>query len=203
MKNIFILAIAVISLGLFSCENTETYADYQLNPQEALSASISDTDVISPELLASVVYAQNEKVNYQFIDLRNPNDFDNGHVPGAINIPLGKIVKAISSESPLNGNKANILYGASGADAIIAGNILKQAGFNNFYISKGSYNYIKKHIMDEFSIHEVCYNTDKALFDYAKVVATTSGGAVSNSGGSGPAVKITRKKKEASGGGCD
>ena len=71
------------------------------------------------------------------IDVRNPGEFNSGHVPGALNIPLGDL----SSELPRcvpDRNKVLLLHCLSGARSGIARQQLRRMGYLNSF-NMGSY----------------------------------------------------------------
>lgn len=61
----------------------------------------------------------------EIIDVRNPDEFKNGHIRNAKNIPLSKIPSKISS---FKGNQTYILCCQSGARSGMAVNLLKSNG---------------------------------------------------------------------------
>src|SRR4030095_4555263 len=65
------------------------------------------------------------------IDVRTPHEFDNGKVPGSINIPVDRI--SISVERIRSMQKPGIVCCESGARSNQAKNILKAAGINEVY----------------------------------------------------------------------
>lgn len=65
------------------------------------------------------------------IDVRTPHEFDNGKVPGSINIPVDRI--ATNIERIRSMKKPVVLCCESGARSNQARNILKSAGLNDVY----------------------------------------------------------------------
>ena len=65
------------------------------------------------------------------IDVRTPHEFDNGKVPGSINIPVDRI--SVSVERIRSMNKPVVIICESGARSSKAKNILKSAGLNEVY----------------------------------------------------------------------
>jgi rhodanese-related sulfurtransferase len=61
------------------------------------------------------------------IDVREPNEYANGHIQGALNIPLGNI-ESIKGQIPAL-DAPIFVYCASGARSNKAANWLKQAGY--------------------------------------------------------------------------
>ena len=70
------------------------------------------------------------------IDVRTPHEFDNGKVPGSINIPVDRI--SVSIERIRSMRKPIVVCCESGARSNQAKNILKAAGINDVH-SGGSW----------------------------------------------------------------
>ncbi len=71
------------------------------------------------------------------IDVRNPGEFNSGHLPGAVNIPLGELSSELPRRVP-DKNKVLLLHCLSGARSGIARQQLKKLGYLNAY-NLGSY----------------------------------------------------------------
>ena len=71
------------------------------------------------------------------IDVRTPNEFSQGHLPNAINIPHQQILDGIKKHN-LNPKTSIVLYCKSGNRSGIAQDVLKQYGYSNTY-NGGSY----------------------------------------------------------------
>ena len=69
------------------------------------------------------------------VDVRSPQEFVQGHYPGAVNIPLdqiqGQLPKIKEMESPI------VAYCRSGNRSAMAVSILKQSGINEVYNGGG------------------------------------------------------------------
>jgi len=208
MKNyIKLFSIALALLVFTSCGETPSDAKYELSPKEALAYAQTNEDVIPLNELADMYFRSADYSNVQFIDLRTPLEFDQSHLPNAVNIPLKSLVMRENCEVMLVNDKVNVLYGKTADQAFEAGLLLKQVGINNFKVCPADYSFLKSNLMDKYDVKTGVYDNEIARYDYAKVVAETAG-AVATAGGSSapaPAAKpiIKRKKKEAGGGGCD
>ena len=207
MKNLIkLFSISLVVLLFTSCGETPSDAKYDLTPREALAYAQTNEDILTLDEFTDMVYRFQAYTNVQFIDLRTPLEFDAGHLPGAINIPLKSLVNRDNCSVMLNADKVNVLYGTYGDQAIEAGLLLKQVGINNFKICPADYSFIKNDLLNNYSVYTGVYNNEKPRYDYAKVVAETAGAAVGAGNTSAPAPAkpiIKRKKKEAGGGGCD
>jgi rhodanese-related sulfurtransferase len=207
MKNLIkLFSISLVVLLFTSCGETPSDAKYDLTPRQALTYAETNEDVLSLDEFTDMVYRAQDYTNVQFIDLRTPLEFDAGHLPGAVNIPLKSLVNRDNCEVMLDNKKVNVLYGATGDQAVEAGLLLKMVGINNFKICPADWSFVKNNMQNKYSIYTGVFNNEKPRYDYAKVVAETAGAAVSAGSSSAPAPAkpiIKRKKKEAGGGGCD
>ncbi len=70
------------------------------------------------------------KEAHQLIDVRTPEEFATGHIPGAVNINLknlGRNMDRLPRDRPI------VLYCRSGARSANAASMLRQAGFTDIY----------------------------------------------------------------------
>jgi rhodanese-related sulfurtransferase len=74
-------------------------------------------------------WKQGEKtaIPFEFVDVRTPEEYKQGHIPGAVNIPVSEI-KDRMAELPKN--KQLYVYCHSGKRAAKASTILAKAGFS-------------------------------------------------------------------------
>ena len=77
---------------------------------------------------AGVLKAQQEGV--RVIDVRSASEYENGHIPGAENVPIDQFAQAAKSWDK---NSAILVYCATGARSSEAVSILKKDGFTNIY----------------------------------------------------------------------
>jgi sulfur-carrier protein adenylyltransferase/sulfurtransferase len=64
--------------------------------------------------------------NITIIDVRQPNEYQNGHIPGAILMPLPQLVEKINN---IDTHKPTVVYCASGNRSRIAAQVLASKGF--------------------------------------------------------------------------
>lgn len=84
-----------------------------------------------------------ENVNNMLIDVRNPNEYNEGHLDGAINIPNYEIEKKIDIIVP-NKKDIIILYCQSGNRSKRAQKELQQIGYENVYSLAGGIGSIRR-----------------------------------------------------------
>ncbi len=198
-----IIVIAVLALAITSCK-VDPKKRFVLSPKEALIAANHQTNIITPHMLADILYVKDSSLKYTFVDLRSPLEFDAGHIDGAINIPFSSITKNNNCRTFLEKDAINILYGSSTEEVVFAGFILQQIGVRNFFIVHGNYDFIKEHILDNYHVQSANFNPETQKYDFAELVKAGKSG---NSPVKAPAQTYkpitSGKKTEAAGGGCD
>ncbi len=76
-------------------------------------------------------YAQLIQGGAVVLDVRTPNEFELGHIPGAINIPIEKLRENMHQLA--NKQKAIIACCTNGAKSWYAKNLLDSVGFEHVY----------------------------------------------------------------------
>lgn len=69
------------------------------------------------------------------VDVRNTWEFEEGHYPGALNIPLDQVMQNLSQFEAMEG--PIVLYCRSGNRSGMALQVLKQQGLDNLYNGGG------------------------------------------------------------------
>lgn len=78
---------------------------------------------------------EENKRDFLFVDVRRPDEYKEGHLPGAVNIPYDEVAKR-KKEIPLD--KPVVFYCTiSSWRAPYAANVLADAGLNNVYVLEG------------------------------------------------------------------
>ena len=68
-------------------------------------------------------------MNYKVIDVREPDEYTSGHVKGAVNIPLGRVMRGASELDDVPKDTDLIVYCRSGVRADVAADALRKQGF--------------------------------------------------------------------------
>ena len=192
----------VIILGLIFIKQPEK--EYLITESEMLEELLTFKQTIGPDKIVDILFEKDSL--YQFIDLRSTPDFINGHIEGAINIPLSHVLDK-KYESILNqAEKINILYYSDHCGACGPWMVLSQLGYKNNKILLGGYDYVNEHIIKNYAPLSGNYKNEKAHYDFAKVVNETAGSKnssiESNNDDKPKILPVKKKKKEAEEGGC-
>jgi phage shock protein E len=70
-------------------------------------------------------------MNYTIIDVREPSEFDEGHVEGALNIPPAALMSGAQALSDIAKDAAVIVYCRTGSRSNVAKQILEGLGYTN------------------------------------------------------------------------
>ncbi len=74
---------------------------------------------------------------YNLVDVRQPWEYENGHLPGAKLIPVGQLPEKVSELDPA---KTTIVYCAAGVRSRAGASILERAGFREVHSMTGGFN---------------------------------------------------------------
>jgi phage shock protein E len=108
-----IVITMVILAGCASVDPKEATVPEDLDTYSGLSAALaSDEDIL-------------------LYDVRNPEEYDSGHIPGALNVPDYHFLKDIPPS--LNRNDIIVLYCVSGLRSTSVHKLLSNNGFNYVY----------------------------------------------------------------------
>jgi rhodanese-related sulfurtransferase len=103
-------------------------------PAKPVAATQSATPVIEANELLD--RQKKEDSGLVVLDVRTPQEFAAGHVPGAINIPHDQLANRLG-ELPASRDKPVVVYCRSGRRSALAEDVLRQGGFSNVKHLKG------------------------------------------------------------------
>lgn len=102
-----------------------------------IQAIAGDTMSISAEQLVSIQQAE-KKPRYLILDVRTGEEYSQGHIPGAVNIPHNEISQRLNELSAFKHDMV-IVHCRSGRRAKIAEKILLEQGFSSLKHLEGDY----------------------------------------------------------------
>lgn len=128
------LLLALLLLSLSACgKSAATQAAVAAPVAAAQAAPAQIAMVTAPQPLSPQAYNDEFLASgapFQLVDVRTPEEFDTGHIPGAVNIPLQELpgrLGELSKEEPV------VLYCRSGNRSTQAARLMQQAGFTGLY----------------------------------------------------------------------
>lgn len=88
--------------------------------------------------MATLKKAIDKKENVLILDVREPNEYESGYIPGAVNIPRGllemKIWKHVGYPDKLDTTRTIYVYCATTSRSALATETLTKLGFSNAYL---------------------------------------------------------------------
>lgn len=137
---------------------------YKASNTEMLANAGSTERWILPHQFRSI--AENDQLqNYLLVDLRQREEFNQGSLPGAVNIPLENLLERKSMKL-LKVNKPVLLFSGKEAQASVAGLLLYGEGFSNVLVLANDYGYIKNNVLGKFEPSTAFTHEEKARYDY-------------------------------------
>jgi sulfur-carrier protein adenylyltransferase/sulfurtransferase len=95
-----------------------------------------------PEWAANQVHTELEQKgssqDFVLVDVREKNEWNEGHIPGAIHVPRGYLELQIEEAVPDKSKKV-VLYCAGGVRSLMAGNTLQQMGYEDVVSMAGGF----------------------------------------------------------------
>ena len=96
----------------------------------ALAAFTPKSGGAAVENVNAAKFAELASSGIKVIDVRTQGEYDAGHIPGAVNMPVDQIQTLAASLDP---KQPVAVYCATGSRSVSAADYLKQAGFTKIY----------------------------------------------------------------------
>lgn len=164
---IFTLALVILMQGCGNSVSTpfhfkvapttfseELFSIYQVTPDEAMEWMYDSTMAI-------------------FIDVRKTNEYENGHLENALNIPISQLLAIENKElydQWLKDSISVVLYGNDQLEANSPWMLMYQLGYTNMRVLLGGYGYIDRLYLDALEEGEV-YTIEDPAYDYAGIIS--------------------------------
>ncbi len=116
---------AVIRLARVGIENVKGYLAGGMDAWRRASLNINTITQISVDELRDLLSLQND---LQVIDVRQPGEYNNGHVPSAVNAPLARVGERAPEFDP---NRKVAVICAGGFRSSAGTSVLERLGFKN------------------------------------------------------------------------
>jgi sulfur-carrier protein adenylyltransferase/sulfurtransferase len=207
MKPLYKLAIVLIPLGILIAAIPDNKVVVEkANPQQILAEIKDGSYLMTADVIADMLVKKDPAL--QLIDVRSQDEFDQFHLPGAINIPLDNLLSDENSALFDQEVKMNVLYSTGTTAAGEAWMLLRQQGYKSLYVLQGGVNYWAETILNPSQPSSAASDDELAKYDFRKAAGGVLGGgapitattSVSAPGPSAPKAGAAPKKKRAAGG---
>lgn len=125
----YITIVLLLVLVLSGCESKQNDSK-KIDPDENISA-IPFYNEVTPAEAKNII-----ENNSSLIIIDASDDYINGHLPGAINVPIAEIEAKILQ---LDKNKTYLIYARQSAYAVAVASRLAESGFENVYHLDGDF----------------------------------------------------------------
>ncbi|NIV72646.1 hypothetical protein GWN26_11905 [Candidatus Saccharibacteria bacterium] len=140
----FAVALLLILGALLAISPAGLRKSMDYSPQQIASSIASRSDHVTAEEVAKWVI--DKRPDILIVDIRSSEEYNQYHIPGAMNIPFAKLFEEASLDM-LKRNYNIILYSNGETHSGQGWVMLKQMGINN-YIMMGGLNYWTKAILN-------------------------------------------------------
>lgn len=129
-KLVFLLLIATISLSIAACGAASSSVDQTKTKIDDISTPLILGDSVDVHTVAQI----KDRPDVFLLDVREQWEYDEGHIPGVILIPMGEIPERLE-EVPTD--REVIVTCRSGNRSGQVANFLRQNGFENIHNMSG------------------------------------------------------------------
>jgi len=201
------LAAVLIPLGvLVAAIPDDKVVAEKAQPQQILAELKDGSHLVATDAVADMLVQKDPSL--QLIDVRSASEFEQFHLPGAINIPVDNILAEENSGWFDQDAKMNVLYANGTTTASEAWMLLRQNGYKSLYVMQGGLNHWAETIMNPAQPSSAAADDELAKYDFRKAAGGVLGGgslAPTASAVSAPApagTKAPAAKKKRAAGGC-
>jgi rhodanese-related sulfurtransferase len=169
-----------VSLGLFifillagliftSVRSNQKY-QFAMSAEEMHAKLVKSKQYMNPDEAKEILSTKND--DYIFVDIRNPREYDNFHIEGAVNVPMQRVLD--DEFIPyLKNKKKKILYCDESIKANEIKLLLTQFGYDNLYVLQGGASYWKENMLTKNILKSPGnYDDEKLNFDPNKLKAS-------------------------------
>lgn len=132
MKRNIIIAIVIIAvlicIGFFIYKTNKT--NKTITSNSTANTSASKTNEIRHVSMDDIVKIMEENKDYVIVDVRTPDEYKEGHIPNAINIPNETINEAVYNKLK-DKNQLILIYCRSGSRSRQAAYKMQKLGYTN------------------------------------------------------------------------
>jgi len=202
------LAAIFIPLGILIAAIPDNKVVALKADAEQLLSEIKDgNNLITTDVVADMLVKKDPSL--VLIDVRSKADYDQFHLPGAVNVPIANLLSSENAGYFDQDIKMNVLYANGTTNATEAWMLLRQKGYKSVFVMKGGLNYWAETIMNPQKPASTSPDDEQARYDFRKAAGGVLGGGTlapaegqSAAGITAPLINSNGPKKKRAAGGC-
>ena len=199
-----ISATVLIATGVFLAFTGLYVPNEEIAPENLVRTLERNENYYSVDRVAEQLISKDPLL--QLVDVRSEEEFNKFSLPGAINIPLGKILDESSTDYVNQEVYNTVFYSNGSTDALVALMVVTRKGYKNNYVMRGGLNEWVEKIMRPKQEGQFDVVND-AVYQFRKGAQAYFGGGSSVAAtvdASAPKAKkkVVKRKKKAVSGGC-
>ena len=137
-KGTIFLTVVALGIGVLVWLLPERPESTEISPERLLQNIVKETRFFSTDRVASMLI--NQDPSLQLIDVRDTVSYDKFHLPGAINIPLAKLLEEENLDLLSGEEQTHVFYSNGTIRANQAWVLTNRLGYGNAYVMKGGLN---------------------------------------------------------------
>ena len=166
-------ALIAVVLGLILAFLPVQNRQIVIDPKKLAMAILNSGDRIDPQTVSQWIVEGNDE--YMLIDVRPAEDYQQGSIKTALNIPLAELINFDTIEN-LDTDKMIILYSNGVTHSSQAWVVLHSAGISDVVILEGGLNYWNKVILNPQAPGSYASNDEVLIYKAKAAVASVLGG---------------------------
>lgn len=196
---IFAISLAVI-MGLIVAILPERELVEEISPDEMLTEILDETRFYTADEVANFIISEDPSV--LLIDVRNPEEYAEFSLPGAINIPLDSILSESYEYIVNNDSYTNIFFSNGTIYANQAWMLTRRLNYKSNYVLKGGLNNWFETIIKPTKPQTTDSQQEFDLYEFRKAALQffTGGGEIIETQTPAVNVEIRKVEKEETGG---
>ena len=163
--------IVLFAVGLiFTSYKSSKKFKFKKSAEELHGELVNSKHYMDPNTLKDIIVNKNEE--FVIVDIRNPHEYANFHIEGAVNVPMQRALD--DAYIPyLKDNRKKVIYSNESIKADQLRVLLTQYGYENLFVLQGGDNYWKENMLsnDVFKL-KVEFDDEKLKFDINKIKTT-------------------------------
>ncbi len=165
-----VLIFALIVLSVMAIKWIAS-PSYKVRNAEMLSSAVSEERKVLPFQLMDLI-RNNQLKDHLIVDLRKPEQFNKGSLPGAVNIPFESILERHSLKQLKKAGNSALLFSDDEAQASAAAMLLISQGLTEVRTLANDYDFLKTQVIETFQPASAFTNAEAARFDFNRYFRT-------------------------------